>query len=117
MTTHTIECVAYPEFLKLIFKYFIFKFDNIRELSKIYFVFLEASALATLVKEIKSTEVVGSNSHFTKELIELQDDEPGQVLYNALMATINNTFKYKYLEEAVALLSAVPCGDSHADAI
>jgi hypothetical protein len=75
------------------------------------------SALAALVKEIQSTEVLDSDSQFAKELIEPQGDEPGQVLDDALMATINNTFEHECLEEAVALLGAVPRGDSHADAI
>ena len=75
------------------------------------------SALDTLVKEIKSSKVLDSNSQFAKQLIKPQGDQTGQVLDDVLMATINNTFKHECLEEAVSLLCAVPCGDSHMDAI
>jgi hypothetical protein len=75
------------------------------------------SALATLVKEIKSTKVLESDSQFAKELIKPQGQELGQVLDDAVMAAVNNTFEHECLEDRIALLSTVPCGDLHAYAI
>jgi hypothetical protein len=41
-----------------------------------------------------NTKVLDRDSEFAQELIEPQGDEPGQVLDNALMANINNTFEH-----------------------
>jgi hypothetical protein len=78
---------------------------------------LTPSALAALKKQINSTEVLDSYSQFAKKLIKPHCDKPGQVLDDTLMATTNNTFEHKWLDEAVALLGGMPYGNSHAYAI
>jgi hypothetical protein len=69
------------------------------------------------VEEIESTEVLDSESQFTKELIEPRGDEPGHIIDHLLMATINNAFEHECLEVVVASISAFPCEDSPADVI
>jgi hypothetical protein len=47
LTTRPIERVAHPEFLKLKFKHFIVKLDNVRELGNVLDVFPDGIASLT----------------------------------------------------------------------
>ena len=68
--------------------------------------------------KIEITLVDDARSRFAKELRHFDDEETaGSVLNNALLATVNNLFEHKCLEEVIALLYATSQPDAPDDLI